>query len=418
MGATTERLTDAELSNGPGAQHFVAGRIIGDLPVVDAAATVPLFKVAMADHAADEVSKVLQSGYIGQGAKVEEFESRLRDLIDNPHVLTLNSATSGLHLALHLLRQPTLPGWSVLSDGDEVLTTPLTCTATNWPILANRLTLRWVDVDPTTCNMDLADLERKLTVDTKAVVVVHWGGYPVDLDQLAAVLDRAEQRFGHRAAVIEDCAHAWASTYQGLPLGNHGNLAAFSFQAIKHLTSGDGGALVVPSAELYRRGKLLRWYGIDREDNGRGDFRCEADIAEYGFKFHMNDINAAIGIANLTIIDSVIDRHRANAVFYDRELAGVDGLTGLERATDRESSFWIYTVKVERRDDFMRKLQAAGIAVSRVHERNDVHSCVADYQAALPQLDALIREMVCFPVGWWVTASQREHIVETIRSGW
>ncbi len=394
------------------------GRIIGDLPVPDPAAAIPLFKVAMADTAGDDVAAVLASGYIGQGPKVEEFEERLRERLANNRVLTVNSATSALHLAIHLLRRPTSMGWPVLEDGDEILTTPLTCTATNFPILANRMNLRWVDVDPNTCNMDLADLERKLTPETKAVMVVHWGGYPVDLDELAAVLDRCEQRFGNRPAVIEDCAHSWGSTYKGSPLGNHGNFAAFSFQAIKHLTCGDGGLLVTPSDDLLHRGKLLRWYGIDRDDNSRSDFRCEADVAEFGFKFHMNDISAAIGLANLSIIDDVVGRHKANAAYYDASLAGLDGVTLLERAPDRESSFWIYTIRAERRDDFMRKLKDAGIAVSRVHERNDIHSCVAQYQAPLPQLDALITEMVCFPVGWWVNDEQRERIVDTIRSGW
>ncbi len=388
-------------------------------PVRDATAMIPLFKVAMSETAPDLVGDVLRSGYIGQGAKVDEFEARLRERIGNPRVVTVNSATSALHLALHLLRGVAAgDGREQLRDGDEVLTTALTCTATNWPILANRLRPVWVDADPETCNLDLDDLERKLTLTTRAIVVVHWGGYPLDLDRLATVLDRAEARLGFRPVVIEDCAHAWGSTYRDAPLGNHGNICAYSFQAIKHLTCGDGGLLVLPDDDLYARAKLLRWYGIDREKPGRNDFRCEDDIPEYGFKFHMNDINAATGLANLGIIDSVVGRHQANASFYDDALAGVDGLRLLERAADRRSAFWIYTVKVDRRDDFMRAMQAAGISVSRVHERNDIHSAVSEFTAPLPQLDELVGEMVCFPVGWWVTDEQRQYIVDTIRAGW
>ena len=257
-----------------------------------------------------------------------------------------------------------------------------------------------------------------ISPETRAVMIVHWGGYPVDLDRLSAILDRAEARNGYRPIVVEDCAHSWGSTYKGKPLGNHGNAAVFSFQAIKHLTSGDGGMVVLPDDDLYERGKLLRWYGIDRDKPGRADFRCEEDIPDWGFKFHMNDISAAIGLANLEIIDTVVARHQANAAFYDRELAECDGITLMERAPDRESAFWIYTVKAERRDDFMRMLSANGVAVSRVHERNDIHSCVADAIAPLPNLDTRIGQMVCFPVGWWVTDEQRARIVELIRSGW
>jgi dTDP-4-amino-4,6-dideoxygalactose transaminase len=386
-----------------------ASGIIGDGSPASPDGAVPLFKVAMSQHAAPMVAEVLASGYIGQGARVDEFEARLAERLDNRRVVTVSSATSGLQLALHMAAR---------ADGTgEVVTTPLTCTATNWPILAAGLRLRWADVDPATCNIDVDDVARKLTPDTTAVMVVHWGGYPADLDRLAAVLDAHEAEHGRRPVVIEDCAHAWGATFQGRPLGNHGNFAVFSFQAIKHLTAGDGGALVAPDDESFARAKLLRWYGIDRE-GPRGDFRCEADIPEWGFKFHMNDINATIGLANLEIIDTVVGRHRANAAFYDAELAGVDGVELLQRADDRESSFWLYTMKVDRRDDFMRKMHAARIAVSRVHERNDIHSCVKEFVSDLPQLEQTVASMICIPVGWWVTEEDRGRIVDTIRSGW
>lgn len=388
-----------------------ASGIIGDPGADVAAASVPLFKVAMSEHAAKLASEVIESGYIGQGARVDEFEELLCERLANPRVVTVNSATSGLQLALHLLaRDETDPE-------AEVVTTPLTCTATNWPILANGLKLRWADVDPRTCNVDVEDVARKITPHTRAVMIVHWGGYPVDLNALDRVLDDAERKYGRRPIVVEDCAHSWGSTYQGKALGNHGNAAVYSFQAIKHFTTGDGGAFIAPDDETYRRAKLVRWYGIDRE-GPRADFRCEADIPEWGFKFHMNDINASIGIANLAITDTVIARHRANAAYYDAELANQDGVEILERAPDRESAFWLYTMHVDRRDDFMRKMADAGIAVSRVHERNDIHSCVEEYGTDLPNLEQTVSRMICIPVGWWVTEADRARIVDTIRAGW
>ena len=150
---------------------------------------IPLFKVYMDKDAHKEVKKVLNSGFIGQGPKVEEFESELREYFGTDFVSTVNAATSAEHLALHQLKTPimeTFDGcaqreiWPGMEDGDEVLTTPLTCTATNWPILANNLNIKWVDVDKKTLNMDLEDLERKITKKTKVIFVVHWGGYPVD----------------------------------------------------------------------------------------------------------------------------------------------------------------------------------------------------------------------------------------------
>ncbi|MEU3170217.1 DegT/DnrJ/EryC1/StrS family aminotransferase [Streptosporangium sp. NPDC006930] len=373
---------------------------------------IPLFSVSMSADAPAAVAQILGSGRIGQGAKVEEFERALGAAIGNPRVATLNSATAGLHLALRLVAGDGGPGGD--PEG-EVLSTPLTMEATNWAILANRLRIRWVDVDPATLNVDLDDLARKISPRTRAIMVVHFAGYPVDLDRLEEILDEAEARFGFRPAVIEDSAHAWGATYRGRPLGNHGNISVFSFQAIKHLTSGDGGAIVLPTDEAHERARLLRWFGIDRTADR---LRNPPDVLEWGFKFHMNDINASIGLANLAGVDRVLARHRENAAFYDSELAGIPGLELTERAGDRESSFWIYPMKVEDRESFMKRMDDAGIMVSNVHERNDLHTCVREYSALLPNLERVAPRVVCVPVGSWVTDEQRGHIVDTIRKGW
>src|ERR1700722_14524976 len=230
---------------------------------------IPLMRTPlMAEDAAAAVASVLASGFLGQGPKVAEFEDALRQRIGNPYVAAVNSATSGLHLALHLVAGRR-NGSGDASPG-EVLSTPLTMVATNWAILANGLRIRWVDVDPGTLNVNLDDLASKISPRTRAIMVVHFAGYPVDLTRLSAILDEAEARYGFRPAVIEDCAHAWGATYQGVPLGNHGNIAVFSFQAVKHLTCGDGGLMVLPSDELNRAARRSRWFGIDREEPARG----------------------------------------------------------------------------------------------------------------------------------------------------
>ena len=391
---------------------------------------INLFKVYMTKTAKDAVGTVLDSGYIGQGEKVEEFEHLLKERFKNDYVLTTNSATSAEHLALHLLKKPfkgveTYSGvafaehtWNGMVDGDEVLATPLTCTASNFPILANNFKIKWVDVDPKTLNMDLDDLARKISPKTKAIMVVHWGGYPVDLDKLHQIQVQAYHNFGFKPAIIEDCAHSFGSTFNGQPIGSHGNICTFSFQAIKHLTTVDGGALVLPHQNLYNRGKLLRWYGIDRNSNKK-DFRCEADIAEWGFKFHMNDVNATVGIENLKEVDeNVIKIHKSNAKFYDENLKGVNGVTLLQRDPRMDSAFWIYSMLVDRKQEFMDYMKRCGIVVSQVHERNDIHSCVRDFKTILPNLDAITPRLISIPVGWWVTKEQRQYIVDCIKKGW
>ena len=362
--------------------------------------------------------------------KLDNFESDLKEWFQIDYLLTTNSATSAEHLAFHMLKKQSdnvkiFDGagsynshWSGLKDGDEVLCTPLTCTATNWPVLANNFNIKWVDVDENTLNMNLDDLERKITPNTKAIYLVHWGGYPVDLNRVRELQLQTERMYGFKPVVIEDCAHAFGSEYNGKKIGTHGNICTFSFQAIKHLTSVDGGVLIVPHKELFDRGKLLRWYGIDRENTSRKDFRCEEDVKEWGFKFHMNDVNAAVGIENLKLVDKNIAIHKSNGTYYNEHLKDVDGVTVLEHSIDRSSSYWIYTIRVERQADFMKMMAGKGIMVSRVHERNDQHTCVFEYRRNLPTLDRVVKEMICIPVGWWVSKEDREYIVNCIKEGW
>ena len=378
--------------------------------------TIQMFKVFMSENAAPEVAKVLNSGYIGQGEKVEQFESKLQDFFLKDYIVTLNSGTSGLHLAVDLLKKSS-GKWPGLEDGDEVLATSLTCTASNFPILANNLNIKWVDIDPTTLNMDLDDLSRKISPKTKAIMLVHWGGYPNDLDRIKEIQNKCFELYGFKPAVIEDGAHSFGSKYKGKHIGNHGNMTMYSLQAIKHITAIDGGLLLLPHQELYDRAKLLRWYGIDRNSN-RKDFRCEADIQEWGFKFHMNDVCATVGMENLKHADEIISRHQSNAKFYDEHLQNIPGLTTLTRHEGHESAFWIYSMLVEDRDGFYKHMKDCGIVVSQVHERNDKHTCVSDYKSSLPTLDRIIGKVVSIPVGWWVTDEDRQYIVDCIKKGW
>ena len=390
---------------------------------------IPLFKVFMAPTAKEKVGEVLDSGYIGQGPKVDEFEKQLGDYFGNKKVVTTNAGTSALHLALHLLKKPKLDwlknafegkiftneNWPGIEEGDEVLATALTCTASNWPIVANGLKIKWVDIDPTTLNMDLDDLERKMTPNTKAIIGVHWGGYPLDLDKILDIRIRFKKEHGWAPTLIEDAAHSIGTKYKGEYLGNHGNFVMNSLQAIKHITSIDGGVLYCPHDELYERAKLIRWYGIDRSPKGRTDFRCESDIAEWGFKFHMNDVCAAVGMENFKHIDELVGVHKRNAAYYDTNLKDINGVTLLKREEGFESAFWIYTMLVDDRTSFYKHMEECGITVSQVHERNDKHSCMDEFKSDLPNLDKTIGNIVSIPVGWWVTEENTKYIVDCIK---
>jgi len=370
---------------------------------------IPLFKVFMDSKASEDVGKTLTSGFISQGPKVEEFEALLQKHFKNENILTVNSATSGLVLAIRLCN---------LEKDDEVLCCPLTCFATTVPVLLNNVQIKWVDVDKDTCNISLTDLKAKISERTKVILLVHWGGTPVDLSEIERIQAFCYDTYGFKPMVIEDCAHSFGTTYDSVYLGSRGkNICVYSFQAIKHFTTGDGGMICLPNNELYSRAKLLRWFGIDKNKrSGNGDFRLESNIEEWGYKFNMNDINATIGITNLPHALDIVQKHKDNAKYYTDELSKLKSSNIRLFKYSNESSYWLFTIKIADRDRFIKYMGDREITVSAVHRRNDVHSCVEKYKTYLPVLDELEKEMVCLPVGWWVTETQREYIVESIKN--
>ncbi|NOH55542.1 DegT/DnrJ/EryC1/StrS family aminotransferase [Vibrio coralliilyticus] len=358
-----------------------------------------LFKVHMPESVNEPLLKVLHSGFIGQGAKVDEFESKLAAYFGNEKVLTLNSGTSGLHLALRLAN---------VGPGDEVITTAMTCTATNMPILAAGAKIVWADVNPITGLISPEEIEKKITNKTKAIIMVHFGGIPCDIEAINRLAK------AHNIKTIEDGAHAIGAEYKNQKVGNHSDFVMFSLQAIKHFTTIDGGLLLCQNEEDYERGKLLRWYGIDRNAK-RKEFRCEEDILEYGYKYHMNDICATIGIEQLKYIDDIVSKHIDNQKYYDEALQGITGVTVIDKPSISKSSSWLYTLHVEKRDLFSSWMDSQKIMTSRVHERNDKHTAFRNSICSLPGLDIFNKTQVSIPVGWWINKDDREYIVEKIK---
>ena len=217
--------------------------------------------------------------------------------------------------------------------------------------------------------------------------------------------------------IVEDCAHAFGAEYNGKKIGNNENICVFSLQAIKHLTTGDGGFITLPNKNLYDRCKLLRWYGIDRDKrNYKGtDLRLENDIIEYGYKFHMNDINATIGLYNLPHINKLLEKNRANAAYFDEHLKNISGITLMKNNQKCNSAYWLYTIRVNNKIEFMEKMKESCIMTSQVHNRNDINSCVKKFQEELLNLNILEKDLVCIPVGWWLSRENLEYIVDRIK---
>jgi len=352
----------------------------------------------MADSVRAAVTRTLYSDYIGEGEDVVAFERELAERLGTTRVLTVNSGTSALHLACHM---------SVDGAAEaEIITTPMTCIATNTSIVQNGARIVWADVDPLTGNIDPDEIRPLISDKTRAIMMMHWGGNPCDIDRICEI-GRT-----HGIKVIEDAAHALGAMYNGQPIGQHSDFVVFSFQAIKQVTSVDGGCLVCRDAKDDARGRLLRWYGIDR--NEPFDSRCEIDVSEAGYKFHMNNVAAAVGRENLKQLDWILMRHRDNARFYDAAFSAANSITVASQNPDGVSAYWLYTIHVANRDELIRKLLEHGIGAAKVHARNDVHSVFARFQRPLPKCEEFNRTHLCIPVGWWVSDSDRERVADAV----
>ena len=361
---------------------------------------IPLIKthIPPKEKLMPRLEEVLYSGYIAQGEAVSEFESKLSEYIGNKYCLTVNSGSAALHVSLIL---------AGVKAGDEVISTPLTAEPTNTVISQTGAKIVWADIDPKTGNICPDDVEKKITSKTKAIMVVDYAGMPVDIRRFQEI----EKKYG--VPVIEDGAHAFGASYDGKKIGNHFKYTTFSFQAIKHLTTVDGGAVCIKDKEEYEKAKLIRWFGISK-----GVSRQENDISIQGYKYHMNNVNATIGLVQLENIETVIDTYISNGKYYDEELKDVDGVELMEYYPNSEPSYWLYTLKVRDKEAFIQMMADNGIMASDLHKRNDLHSIFQASKISLPNVDKFEKEWVHIPCGWWVTHEDRRYIVDTIKKGW
>jgi perosamine synthetase len=345
-----------------------------------------------------KLESILYSGYIAQGDVVEEFEKKFVEFIGSGHTLSLNSGTSALHIALIL---------AGVKEGDEVITTAMTAEPTNVAIKMVGAKIRWADIDYETGNISPSAIEKAINQKTKAIIVVDYAGTCVDVENIQKI------SLKYKIPVIEDAAHALGTKYNGKKSGNHFPFTVFSFQAIKHLTTIDGGALQIQDKKLYEKGKLIRWFGLDKKLS-----RLENDIQLQGYKYHMNNVNATIGLVQLETINELLLKYIKIGKYLDSKLTGVLGVETVKHYQNTESSYWLYTLKVDRRDDFVKMMTKNGFMASEIHKRNDLHSFLNDYPLKMPNLDKFYSRLVHIPCGWWVTKEDCDKMVDLINKGW
>jgi perosamine synthetase len=360
---------------------------------------IPLVKVGLPppEELMPALQEVLYSGFIAEGEPVYRFERAFGECFGLPTVLGMSSGTAALHAALVL---------AGVRSGDEVISTSMTAEPTNIAILHAGATPVFADVDPLSGNLDPASVRRAITDRTRAIVVVHYAGFPV---RLREIIDIATAR---GIPVIEDCAHALGARYEGRPVGTLADYGLYSFQAIKHMTTVDGGALAIADADRAGEARRFRWFGMDK-----GVPRTQVDVRSVGYKYNMNNVTATIGLAQLQGIERRIARHVDNGRFFDLAIPQIPGLAVTTFDSSAEPSYWLYTVLSEEAEDVERRLAAVGVAASKLHRPNHLHSIFADSRTDLPGLDAFYRRMVHIPCGWWVGDEDRQRIVDALRKG-
>jgi len=365
---------------------------------------IVLFHPHVSEKAKSYVNDTLSTRWIGQGPKVDRFEKMFSEKFGNGNLsLTCGSGTDALHLSYLLAN---------LKEGDEVITPLFTCTATNIPFLYMGVKIRFADVQPGTLNIDPKHVRELVNEKTKAIVCVHYGGLPCDMDELQVIATE------WNIPIIEDAAHAVGAKYKGNYIGSISDFTMFSFQAIKHITTGDGGMVTFKNdEELSERGKRLRWFGIDRSAKQKGIW--ENDIKDVGYKYQMNDISAAMGIAALEEFDDVLKLRKDLFFKYENLLNNIPGLKFVGGGyNDREHAAWMCTVIVEDREKLMKKLRENNIESAQVHYRNDRYSIFGGRVSEFPNMDAIEDKYLVLPLHTKMNEFDVDKVSGVIKSGW
>ncbi|MEW6714579.1 MAG: DegT/DnrJ/EryC1/StrS family aminotransferase [Nitrospirota bacterium] len=362
------------------------------------------FNTHISEKSVQLASDALKSTYVSAGELADKFEKELEDELGLVNPVTLNSGTSALYLALAV---------AGVKPGDEVIVPAQTFIATGLSVLMHYAKPVFADIQYRTGNIAPDSIRQKITDKTKAIIPVHWGGYPCDLDEIKEIARE------NNLAVIEDAAHALGSTYRGKPIGAISRFTAFSFQAIKHLTTVDGGALCCINKDDCYQAKRRRWFDIDR-DNAKPSIlgEREYDATHVGYKLHMNDLSAAIGLGNLAEFPANLKRRQEIAARYRNELNDASGIELLDYKNDRLCAYWLFTMLVEKRENFIRALQSKGVPASVVHLRIDKNSIFGGITPDLPNQERFNERQVSIPVHNGLTDSDVDLVVNAIKEGW
>lgn len=373
-----------------------------DFPLLsDKNKNIVLFHPYISKNSLKSLKTVLSGRWIGQGPMVDKFENKFTKMFAEKNIsVATGSGTDALHMAYIL---------AGLKRGDEVITTIFTCTATNIPLLYMGIKIKFADVDPFTMNISVESVKKLINKKTKAIICVHYGGLPCDLDELNKIAKK------YNIPIIEDAAQALGAKYNNKSIGGIGDFTTFSFQAIKHITTGDGGILTIKNKKLHNIAKRIGWFGINREGKQKGTW--ENDILEVGYKYQMNDLGATLGYESLKNFRKIISHRRKIFDIYLTELSKNKNIHCVNDFDKKKThAAWLFTIVLEKKDYLQRKLREYKIETNQVHFRNDRYSIFKKFVRGqkFKNMDYLEDKYLVLPLHLKVSFSQARYISDLI----
>ena len=366
---------------------------------------IPVSRPSLGEAELASVKTVFNSGWLGLGAQVFEFEQALQKFLNAKHVVCTNTGTTAIHLALDALG---------IGKGDEVIVPSFTYVATIQAITATGATPVFCDIHADNLNIDTKEIKRKITRRTKAILPVHYRGFPCEMDEIGE-LAKKKNLF-----VIEDAAHAFGSSYKGKKIGSFGDITCFSFDPIKNITCGEGGAVVFQDDSLLEKIQQKRILGIDKDTWSR--YRNERswfyDVVTQGYRYHMSNISAAVGLIQLKKFDRMNQRKIEVAQKYDSAFEGVEGITLLRNDDYRDIGLFVYILKVKKgRNELMDHLARKGVGSGIHYIPSHIFSFYKKEAVSLPITEQIYDEILTLPLFPDITDSQIERVIDAVISG-
>ncbi|MGK2928445.1 MAG: aminotransferase class I/II-fold pyridoxal phosphate-dependent enzyme, partial [Acidimicrobiales bacterium] len=360
------------------------------------AAQVPihirLAKPDLGEEEIDAIRDVFESGILTNGPKTADFERAFAERHDVDHAVAVANGTVALQAMFRGLG---------IGPGDEVIVPSLTFISSATAVCHVGATPVWADIDAETLNIDPAHVARLITPHTKAVLAVHYGGQPADMDQLAQICDE------HRILLLEDAAEAHGARYRGRSVGSIGRAGMFSFTPTKNITTGEGGIITTNDGDLARRLRLLR-------NHGQTALYHHESV---GYNWRMTEMQAAIGIVQLGKLDAILERKRANAAWMTERLAAVPGVTPPVTRDDRDHAFMLYTIQVgASRERFLSCLLRQGIEARVYFPPAHRQEAFGRVDADLPVTDRVATRILSIPMHAGLTTVELEEMADTIEA--